>query len=200
MIWPIILGHENSFVSFVKIIFTLFLSLVWQWTNGYDGEHWELTERFQYEGMQFRWFCRQLTATLPPDPKNPDSFLYEGKILLYSFSLCFGVNWSWCLDGDFIPNERLEGATNASVKDIIKDVIKSSHQGRNSGQLGWAPDILGHRDNSMERQLGSRQVRRGNNYNIWHPPSTTVTKSNWVCHHFPLIFIVLLGLLKFYYF
>ena len=30
----------------------------------------------------------------------------------HSVSLCFGVNWSWCLDGDFIPNERLEGATN----------------------------------------------------------------------------------------
>ena len=61
--------------------------------------------------MQFRWFCRQLTETLPPDPENPGSFLYEGKFLLYSVSFCFGVNISWYLDGDFIPNERLEGAT-----------------------------------------------------------------------------------------
>ena len=43
----------------------------------------------QYEGMEFRWFCRQLGEQWATDPEadNPAALLYA--------------------DGDFIPNDRL---------------------------------------------------------------------------------------------
>ena len=43
----------------------------------------------QCDGMEFRWFCRQLGEQWPADPESgsPGALLYE--------------------DGDFIPNDRL---------------------------------------------------------------------------------------------
>ena len=34
----------------------------------------------QYQDMEFRWFCKQESETLPTDPED-SSYLYEGNII-----------------------------------------------------------------------------------------------------------------------
>ena len=68
----------------------------------------------QYEGMEFRWYCRQLDETFSVLDSDPGVRIFE--------------------DGDFIPEQRISATALQENKDNIP-----SDQFQNGGCFGRGP-------------------------------------------------------------